>query len=339
MFSQPQSQSSYLVGHSLVALVVFLAFYLVFVHWGQTGSDVAARRSEVEKQRPQILLVGNSILRAAVDVDQLGRQSGYRTVKACSNGSASAWWYLYVKNVVARSEHKPDYLGIMFRDTFLTEPVYRVTNVYQRPIRRLMTGSEPLLQKLSYGKLAIDQVNSPFTWLPREARNWLNLKIEKRTEDLLMFQQGTGREALRRTLAASNMVSGWYNEYQLGYEMPPSQLSYDFSAQIEHSYLPPILALLEKYDVTPIFIRAKRRHDLEFGTDSEELRNYISDLCQYVQSRGALWFDFTTEQRITLRDYGPGDHLNETVGKKHFTQLLADRITPRLAELESVRSR
>ena len=144
---------------------------------------------------------------------------------------------------------------------------------------------------------------------------------------------------MRQTLAASNMVSGWYNEYQLGYEMPPSQLSYDFSAQIEHSYLPHILALLEKYDITPMFIRAKRRHDLEPGAESEKLRNYILDLCQYVQSRGALWFDFTTEQRITLGDYGPGDHLNETVGKKHFTQLFADRLTPRLAGLESVGSR
>jgi len=205
-FKQPERLRTYLIGHTAIAVVFLTAFYLIFVRWGQEGSDIAARRAAIERDHPELVLVGNSLLKAAVDAGEFSELADLATTKACSDGSASLWWYLYVKNVATRTEHRPRYVGIMFRDTFLTKPEHRVKSIYQKPIRRLMTSDEPLAQELSYSGLGLDHINSPLSWVPREARNWLNYKIEKRVENVLDVRHGTIRPALKRVLAEENMV-------------------------------------------------------------------------------------------------------------------------------------
>jgi hypothetical protein len=329
-FNQPERLRTYLIGHAAIAVVFFTAFYLIFVHWGKEGSDIAARRAVIEREQSELVLVGNSLLKAAVDADEFSKLSGLATTRAHSDGSASLWWYLYVKNVVTRTEHRPRYVGIMFRDAFLTEPAFRVTGAYQKPIRRLMSGEEPLAQELSYSGLGVDHINSPLSWVPRESRNWLNYKIEKRMEDLLDVRRGEGRPALKRVFAEENMVPGLYSEFQLGYETTDDPVSYDFGHLVEQSYLPHLLRLLNERGITPVFIRAKRRRDLDPAGEPEELKAYIAELRQYVTDRGAHWIDFTNEDRILAEHFGPGDHLNRTDGRQEFMRLLAAELGPTL---------
>lgn len=331
-FCQPESLRTCLLGHIILAAIFVGSFYLVFVRPGQEGKDITRRRAVIEEERPEILLIGNSLLRASVDSSELTQLAGLRTTAAYSDGSASLWWYLYVKNVATKTAHKPGYLGIMFRDAFLTEPTYRVYSVYQKPIRRLMTEDEPLVQELSYKSAGINHINSPLTWVPREARGWLNYKIEKRVEDLLGFNRGEGRPAFKRVFDEKNMVPGLYNQFQLGYEDPSSLASYDFDAQVERSYLPHIMRLLNDRGIRPIFIRAKRRRDLEPAAEPVELKNYIVQLRRYVAERGGLWIDFTHDDRIRLEHFGPGDHLSKTAGRQQFMRLLAQQLSPILAQ-------
>jgi len=333
-FHQPERLRTYLIGHAAIAAVFVAGFYLLFVRSGSTGSDVAARRAAIEQQRPDLVLVGNSLLKAAVDAERLSELTGLRTVKACSDGSASLWWYLYVKNVAVQTEHRPRYVGILFRDTFLTEPAFRVTSMYQKPIRRLMTDHEPLAEQLSYAGTVVDHVNSPLSWVPREARNWLNYKIEKRVEDLLDVPRGKGRPALKRVFAQDKMTAGLYDEFQLGYEDQSDPAGYDFDARVQTSYLPHIVRLLEDRGITPVFIRAKRRRDLKPGAEPPEVAAYVARLRRYVTERGALWIDFTHDARLKPEHFGAGDHLTQTDGRRQFMEILAAELPPMVARRE-----
>jgi len=334
---QPKTMHGYVIGHTLIGVACVVSVYCLLVVPADMGSDLAARRATIERQRPEIVLVGNSLLRAAVDAGEFTAISGYSTVVASSNGSSSLWWYLYVKNVLAQTSHRPSYVGILFRDAFLTEPEHRVTGAYQKPIRQLMTAEEELVDTLSFGGMGSTDVHSVMSWAPREARNWLNYKIEKRVEDLCQLRRGRGRPAFRRVFAAEQMNTELYHEYQLQYETIDNVASYDFHSQNGRSYLPEIIRLLKQRGITPVFIRAKRRRDLEPGTQSTELQQYIADLHAHVQSRGAIWIDFTNEARIGTAHFGPGDHLDQTVGRPLFSRLLADQLVPAMAASESAR--
>ncbi len=330
-FHQPRRLRTYLVGHAAIAALFLTGLSLLLVRSGRMGDDIAARREIIEAEQPELVLVGNSILDAAVDDRQLSQLSGMKSIVAHSNGSASLWWYLYVKNVATRSRHKAPYLGIMFRDTFLTEPTFRVSGTYQERILRVMTHDEPLVDQLSYPGAVVACANSPLTRGPRQARNWLNRRIYNRVEDLLQLPRKRAQLTPQRVFAKEKMVPELYNAFQLGYEEIKDTDAHDFDARLERSYLPHILDMLEEARITPIFIRAKRRRDLDPSAEPPQLPQYIVKLRHYVTARGALWFDFTHEDRIQLSHFADGDHLDRVAGRKLFTQLLAEQLVPTLA--------
>ena len=320
------SKRALIRGHALIALIYVTGFYFGFVRTGATGSELPSRLNTVETDRPEFVLVGNSILRAAVDGPGFSKESGIKTTVSYSNGSSSAWWYLYVKNVILKSQHKPKYVGIVFRDMFLTAPAYRVDGSYQKAIRKLMRPEEPLVQELSYSGSALADANSPLNWIPREARGWLNLKIEKRVEDFLDVKRSTGGASLKRVFAAENMVDNLYNEFQLGFEATDVSIAGSFAEQVEDSYLPHIVNDLVEQGITPIFIRSRRRRDLSGEPHPPELQQYTADLRRYLEQRGAALIDFSFVDQIQEQHYGPGDHLSKTDGRALFMKLLAQRL-------------
>jgi hypothetical protein len=338
MDSKPRTLRNYIVGHCLIGTIFLGGIYLLFVRSAQRGSDLTSRRAAVESQKPDLLLVGDSVLRAAIDPEEFSRLSGLATQNAHSDGSASLWWYLYVKNVAVSTAHRPKYVGIMFRDAFLTEPRHRATSIFQKPIRRLMTDDEPLAERLSYAGMGMDQINSPFSWVPREARNWLNLEMEKRVEDILKVGRTNGRPAFQRVFAEENMIPGQYTQFQLGYEHIDNPSSFEFASRVDQSYLPHIIGVLSERGITPVFIRAKRRRDLDPAAEPPELKSYVADLQKYVAQRGALWIDLTHEDSIRPEHFGAGDHLNRKGGRQTCTRLLADRLAPLMSSTVAMRN-
>ncbi len=65
---------------------------------------------KIDAVRPGILLLGNSVLDWGVDEHLLGELLGTPVLKIGIGGSASAWWYLLVKNVLPAANHRPDVL-------------------------------------------------------------------------------------------------------------------------------------------------------------------------------------------------------------------------------------
>ena len=326
----PHSLRHLIVGHLSLAVLFLGGFYLLFIGTGATGSDLASRRAAIEQSQPELILIGNSLMRAAVDGEQFSALSGMRTLTATSNGSSSLWWYLYVKNVVAKARHKPQYVGIMFRDSMLTEPEFRVTGSYQKPIRQLMTSHEPLVRDLSFDDDVLDDINSPLSWVPRESRNWLNSKIEKRTANVVRIREADARVALKTVFAPEKMQQVTYDEFQLAYEEIADPISFDFRSRVEESYLPAMLHILKQQGITPIFLRAKKRRDLDPTAEPPEVIAYIEDLKCYLSEHDAVLLDFTHDTRITEAHFGPGDHLSHQSGRPLFMQLLSEQMLPTL---------
>ena len=88
------------------------------------GGAIQEEVARIEAVRPDILLIGNSYLAAAVEPDGLSRKTGRRCMILKRPGSASACWYLMLKNVLLPARHVPQAVVIYFRDNELTLPAF-----------------------------------------------------------------------------------------------------------------------------------------------------------------------------------------------------------------------
>jgi hypothetical protein len=96
---------------------------------------------------PEVVLMGNSMLDEAVSRRQFEYLTGKRTLKLAKGGSASAAWYLTLKNAVFNAPTTPKMVVILFRDLYLTSPKKRVHSKYKAYIDDLSTRHE---QKTDY---------------------------------------------------------------------------------------------------------------------------------------------------------------------------------------------
>ena len=104
----------------------------------------------IEDENPQIVLLGDSTLSDSINADLLGTLTGKKIAKFDVHGSASAYWYLILKNNIIEAENTPPVVVIVFRDTILTAPGYRVHGSYLKRLDEFARRKEPLLLERSY---------------------------------------------------------------------------------------------------------------------------------------------------------------------------------------------
>jgi len=107
----------------------------------------------IEANQPQIVLLGDSTLVLGVDPNALAEQTGKSVYEIGIPGSASALWYLILKNNIAPSAYQPEYLLVIFRDTILTAPGYRVHGSYFKLLDEYADHREPVLIQKSFVNL------------------------------------------------------------------------------------------------------------------------------------------------------------------------------------------
>ena len=108
------------------------------------------QRDAITAQKPQIVLLGDSMVEENVDTPVLSQKLGRSVYTISYPGSATALWYLAIKNNIIVSPNKPPVLVIMFRDTVLTAPAYRADGKFTSAIDTLAGANEPLLTRLAY---------------------------------------------------------------------------------------------------------------------------------------------------------------------------------------------
>jgi hypothetical protein len=288
-------------------------------------------RQRIEAERPEVVLIGNSILREGVDAEALSRRTGHRCLEVVRGGAASAWWYLALKNQVVAARPLPELVVIVFRDHFLTEPGFRVTGKYRRRLDALSGADEPVLARLAYGEAPGSLLERSLPLYGRRAE--LREDLERVVKDawvgrLLGLEPGGVDAALERVFRREALDPARLGSLQAESEAPAAGV-YAFGARVEHSFLPEIVEVARAHGVRLVFARAKRRRDLAPGAEPPELVAYLRDLEAWLAARGIPLLDFSHDPRLVEAHYADGDHLGPE-GRRLFTELLAEALAPHL---------
>ncbi len=287
------------------------------------------------ERKPETVLLGNSMLGEGIDeqlFDELFPGSVY---KLGINGAASAVWYLVLKNVVCAVEPPPRTVLLFFRDSFLTQPGFRVDGKYRSKVEMYAGPGEVLLERLAY----LDGMD----WYSYYAEKWLPLfgERERLRDDIVGIAKYsvplrvTGNDsiavdgAIAGTFADSNMNESMLTAAQLDAEKVGGDIDhFDFGARLETSFLPAMVDVLEEHGIELVVLRVKRRRDLKANSRPAALETYVRDLRDYLDTRGVTFLDYSDEDALAADKFGEGDHLNET-GREVFTRLVAEDMLTR----------
>jgi hypothetical protein len=326
-----------LVIPACACLVVWTGAHWLRPPFVPLGGDIQAEIARLEAVRPDILLIGNSYLAAAVEPDGLSRKTGRKCMILKRGGSASACWYLMLKNVLRPARHVPQAVVLYFRDNELTLPAFHTGGrARATQIEPLSTPDESLLEQLaireSDGRV-LTALKRLWPVVAQRERIKTNAELGLQRFVLSLFQKSDARSVGRifnYVFADFRMNKELLSRRQLAEEMATaaSRSMFDFSKGEPHSFLPEIIRLVREKGSRLILVRHRCRYHAMGISEARPLRAYMAQLRSYLAGRGVALLDFSQESRIELKHFLLGDHFDgELAG---FNDLLSSRLLPLL---------
>ena len=86
----------------------------------------ASRPAALERMQPAYVVIGDSMAGSRIDPGVFARASRQTVAPLLYAGSGPAWWYLVLKNWVIASGIHPKAVFVFFRDTNLTNVLFRI---------------------------------------------------------------------------------------------------------------------------------------------------------------------------------------------------------------------
>jgi len=298
------------------------------------------------RERPDVAVLGNSVMAAAVDADALGEALDLEVADLTLNGSASALWYLLLKNVVARAEGdaRPRAVVLGFRDVFLTEPDYRTGGRYRTTVDWFADADEPLLDRRALlrgtGPLELLALEHWSAWQRRDhlregaealAKEGVAARIAGRPP-------GDLTAAVDRVFAEERKRPDAVTAAQTRAEVQIEPYHFDFPAQLDRSLLPEMIRIAREAGVQLVLVRMPNRRSAEArmraldlpAWATEWLPGYVDALMAHLEREGVDVIDLEGDPRIPFEWYANGDHLGPEPGRREFTRILAEELAPLL---------
>lgn len=284
---------------------------------------------EFEKVRPEVILLGDSILTKGVDIGTFQALSGKSAYKLDIPGSSSALWYLLVNSNIVEAEPAPQALVILFRDTILTAPTFRTTGPYFTLIDKFASPDDTLVLQRSYlVQLTPMQAALEMYFPPYSYRGDLRDKLDAGLRHVLPRQIGCDRECaddamtnvlgdMRAEVVASSIRSAESAIYTPAY--------LDFNAQVNQSYLPEIIRLAQKRGIQLIFVRAPTYIFPDPSDEPPALKQYLADMQAYLAARDIPLIDLSQVQGIGPEQFIDPHHMSPE-GKAIFTPVFAEAV-------------
>ncbi len=301
---------------------------------GRAAAELDELKRQVAERRPQLVLLGDSMVGEGVDDAALGRRIGLRVLNVQRGGAASAWCYLALENLILPAHPPPQRVAVFYRDHFLTEPRFRVDGPYRQHLAALSGPDEPLLERL-----ALAPVDPAIAFVRRglplyERREALRSGVHGALMDgvgaAFGLEHGIAEASLTRVFADGALDPRRLGKRQLDAERADRD-SFAFGRDVADSFLPEMVRLAQQRGVSLVFVRMKRRRDLEPDREPRELARYQHELGAWLAQRGIPVVDFTHDARLRPEHYAAGDHLSRGEGRRVFTELLAEALAPDLA--------
>ena len=289
----------------------------------------ATRLEELRYLQPGYVVIGDSMAGTRIDERRLGELAGTAVAPLLQPGSGPAFWYLALKNWVIASGIKPRMVFVFFRDSNLTDLLFRLDPQFRWALDLTALEREDELNAVVARRLrpfhrvhvfldrylAVDAVRR----LAEPAlANWPAERLissrRRRTEFLTLMNVRLGFDHLRPMTAA---------DIQAGEEP-----DLDFERDVEDSVLPLMLRDAKNAGLTLCFVRVQRRPTANRPPpQSPELQAYVAALRRYVTARGALFHDDTGDPALTIDMYEDGDHLARHA-RRRYTENLYNRLRP-----------
>jgi hypothetical protein len=227
--------------------------------------------------------------------------------------SGSAYWYLVLKNQVVASGVTPKWVFVFFRDTNLTDVMFRLDGPYRRYLDHVALDVEPELNAV-VGRRTRGPWQRVHQWTDKayhvsRARQW----VEPIVTTLPARWIAGPPPAPGRLLDRVNQA------FALDHLRPMAQADLaaseardaDFAANIDQSVLPLMMALAKGHDLKLAFVRVMRRPERgRPPAQTPELVRYMRDLRAYLESNHAILFDDNDSNELAALSYEDGDHLS-----------------------------
>lgn len=299
--------------------------------------------SILRQARPEVVLLGNSMMGEGVDDQLFMNKTRLRTIKLWGGGWSSAMWYLAMKNVIAPANPRPKTVVLFFRDHFLTYPTYRVTGEYKKWVDQLTGPEEPLLERLAYLN-AMDPLTYQLNqnWSLFQKREHLKESLESNVKSWVGSIYGhpdteSVNQSIHHIFGVDNLLAEELGNAQLKSEEVKDKNLYDFQKSLPVSFLPEMVRIARDSNIQLALVRVKRRREAEGRSKPAGLDEYIRDLKRWCSEQQVPLIDFSNEPQLTLDLYADGDHLNRSDGQTLFTQLLVEQLKPYLGSATASR--
>lgn len=322
------------VARLLIFVAAILLVPLALNHW--LPSKRPFNRQPLERlraNRPAIVLIGDSLVHAAIDPKLLENELGEGKVEMIwRGGAASAAWYLSLKNYVVASGVKPRWVCIFFNYDLLTNAAFRTTPTYRAFLESLMHGEDPVFKEV-LGKQS--QRETP---LQRIASRLYPLNDRRHH-----YQEKISRFAFRTEASVGPKIKGLprrvneiFDVARLRQETLPqtpeaaAARPLDFSADPHKNFLPHIVQTAHDAGIAICFVRVRPNpgpdNDFQEGPG---LRRYVKELREWIESRGGIFVDTTGNKQFTPDMYlRPNDDHIGPWAKERATKIYAEELRP-----------
>ena len=288
----------------------------------------ANRVEELAYLKPGSVIIGDSMAGSRIDDRRLGALSGRPAATLLQPGSGSAFWYLALKNWVIGSRIHPQVVFVFFRDTNLTDVLFRLDEQFRWSLDQVARDREDELNNVVATRTgtptrrlgaAVERV-----YEGTRAREWVEPALMAWPARVLIPSR-RHREAF-----VAGMNDRFGLEHQRPFEAADVQMSdedgADFGRFVDRSVLPLMLRDARAANLTLCLVRVQRRPvDGLPPAQSNALRRYVRDLQLYVESHGGRFHDDTGDPELTIDMYGDGDHLAPEA-RARYTDIFFNRL-------------
>jgi hypothetical protein len=281
---------------------------------------------DLRRMAPGYVIVGDSMA-GRVDPSRLVALTNQMVAPILQNATGSAYWYLVFKNYVVESGVRPKRTVIFFRDTNLTEPLFRLEGPYRPTVDQVAHDREDELNAVVAARMT-----GPWFRVHRlvdraydidRARTWLEPRL---TLWAAGVAAGTGRrEAFVDSVNATFALDRLRPMAQADLAAA-SDREADFAANVSTSVLPLIVTLAHERDLPLCFVRVLRRPvNGQPPPESPALQRYVADLAAYLGAHGAAFLDDRDDPALSGLAYSDGDHIAGEE-RPHYTALFAAKL-------------
>jgi hypothetical protein len=288
----------------------------------------------IDERHPDIVILGDSMVRPAVNETVLSQQLDRKILTIGLPGSASTLWYLIVKNNIVEAKVPPKFLVIFFRDTMMTVPGYRVTGRYFEQIDEFAGPKDGELIKRAY----LNQMNplekfAEGNFPPYGSRWNIRQGIDSRIRYTLPeMQLGCEKpcmdNAMEVVFGELNMDLNFLSDaLAAADDYLYSRAALNFDQQIGESFLPELIQLCQEHGIQLVLVRMRILRFAAPGSEPPALSEYNNGLSAYLAENNVVYLDYSRETRLSRDQFNDPMHMN-TNGQVIFTDLLTEDLLP-----------